>query len=136
MPDSWVSLVIDGLALSPTVSGLFSEQPSLVEERSRETGLRMPRGASPRTVTHFVLGQKTRPMLAGLTAGAALAAALATPVLATPFAALIGSRSGGAGALISAVKRFPGRATSAACSRRQRTLMRIGRYPRRIHQLR
>ena len=36
-----------------------------------------------------VLGQMTRPVLAGLVAGAALAAALAKVVLATPFGALI-----------------------------------------------
>ena len=45
--------------------------------------------ASPRTVTQLVLGQTTRPVMAGLIAGAALAAALATAVLATPFGALI-----------------------------------------------
>jgi len=49
----------------------------------------MAPGASPRKVAQLVLGQTTRPVVAGLIAGAALAAALATAVLATPFGALI-----------------------------------------------
>jgi ABC-type lipoprotein release transport system permease subunit len=40
-------------------------------------------------VAQLVLGQTTRPVMAGLIAGAALAAALARAVLATPFGALI-----------------------------------------------
>lgn len=85
----WVSLVLGGLALLLTVSGLFSVLSYLVEQRTREIGLRMALGASPRTVTRLVLGQTTRPVAAGLIAGAAVAAALATAVLATPFGALI-----------------------------------------------
>jgi predicted permease len=85
----WVSLLLGGLALLLTVSGLFSVLSYLVEQRTREIGLRMALGASPRTVTQLVLGQTTRPVMAGLIAGAALAAALATAVLATPFGALI-----------------------------------------------
>jgi len=85
----WVSLMLGGLALSLTVSGLFSVLSYLVEQRTREIGLRMALGASPRRVTQLVLGQTTRPVMAGLIAGAALAAALATAVLATPFGALI-----------------------------------------------
>ena len=85
----WVSLMLGGLALLLTVSGLFSVLSYLVEQRTREIGLRMALGASPRTVMQLVLGQTTRPVMAGLIAGAALAAALATAVLATPFGALI-----------------------------------------------
>jgi predicted permease len=85
----WVSLVLGGLALLLTVSGLFSVLSYLVEQRTREIGLRMALGASPRTVTQFVLGQTTWPVMAGLIAGATLAAALATAVLATPVGALI-----------------------------------------------
>jgi len=85
----WVSLMLGGLALLLTVSGLFSVLSYLVEQRTPEIGLRMALGASPRAVTQLVLGQTTRPVMAGLIAGAALAAALATAVLATPFGALI-----------------------------------------------
>ena len=70
-------------------SGLFGVLSYLVEQRTREIGLRMALGASPRTVMQLVLGQTTRPVVAGLIAGAALAAALATAVLAMPFGALI-----------------------------------------------
>ena len=84
-----VSVILGGLALLLTVSGLFSVLSYLVEQRTREIGLRMALGASPRMVTQLVLGQTTRPVMAGLIAGATLAAALATAVLATPFGALI-----------------------------------------------
>jgi ABC-type antimicrobial peptide transport system permease subunit len=84
-----VSIILGGLALLLTVSGLFSVLSYLVEQRTPEIGLRMALGASPRMVTQMVLGQTTRPVMAGLIAGAALAAALATAVLATPFGALI-----------------------------------------------
>lgn len=85
----WVSLVLGGLALVLTVSGLFSVLSYLVAQRTREIAVRMALGASPRAVARSVLGQTTRPVVAGLIAGAALAAALATAVLATPFGALI-----------------------------------------------
>ena len=85
----WVSLILGGLALLLTVSGLFSVLSYLVEQRTREIGLRMALGASSRSVTQLVLGQTTRPVMAGLIAGAALAAALAHALLATPFGALI-----------------------------------------------
>jgi predicted permease len=84
-----VSLMLGGLALVLTVSGLFSVLSYLVEQRTREIGLRMALGAPAHTVTRLVLGQTTRPVIAGLIAGAALAAALAAAVLATPFGALI-----------------------------------------------
>lgn len=85
----WVSLMLGGLALLLTVSGLFSVLSYLVEQRTREIGVRMALGASARSVTQLMLAQTTRPVVAGLIAGAALAAALATAVLATPAGALI-----------------------------------------------
>jgi predicted permease len=85
----WVSIVLGGLALLLTVSGLFSVLSYLVEQRTREIGVRMALGATPRTVTTLVLRQVTRPVLVGLAAGAALAAALAMAVLATPVGALV-----------------------------------------------
>ena len=85
----WVSVLLGGLALLLTVSGLFSVLSYLVEQRTREIGVRMALGASARRVTLLMLGQTTRPVIAGLIAGAALAAVLATAVLATPAGAMI-----------------------------------------------
>jgi ABC-type antimicrobial peptide transport system permease subunit len=85
----WVSVMLGGLALLLTVSGLFSVLSYLVEQRTREIGVRMALGASARAVTQLMLAQTTRPVMAGMIAGAGLAAALATAVLATPAGALI-----------------------------------------------
>lgn len=84
-----VSVILGGLALVLTISGLFSVLSYLVEQRTREIGVRMALGASARAVTRLMLAQTARPVIAGLLAGAALAAALATAVLATPFGAMI-----------------------------------------------
>ncbi|HJR58636.1 MAG TPA: ABC transporter permease [Vicinamibacterales bacterium] len=85
----WVSLMLGGLALLLTVSGLFSVLSYLVEQRTREIGVRMALGASAHAVTRLMLAQTTRPVMAGLIAGTGLAVALATAVLATPAGALI-----------------------------------------------
>jgi predicted permease len=85
----WVSLVLGGLALSLTVSGLFSVLSYLVEQRTREIGVRMALGASSRKVTQLILAQTTRPVACGLLAGIGLAAALATVLIAVPAAAPI-----------------------------------------------
>ncbi len=85
----WVSLILGGLALLLTVSGLFSVLSYLVEQRRREIGVRMALGASAHKVTELILAQTTLPVMIGLVAGAACAAALAAAVLATPVGALI-----------------------------------------------
>jgi hypothetical protein len=85
----WVALILGGLALLLTVSGLFSVLSYVVEQRTREIGVRMALGASARAVTLLMLAQTTRPVVGGLIAGAGLAAALATALLATPVGALI-----------------------------------------------
>jgi len=85
----WVSLILGGLALLLTVSGLFSVLSYLVEQRTREIGLRMALGASSQKVTQLMLAQTTRPVLFGLLAGAGLAASLARLVLATELGAMI-----------------------------------------------
>jgi predicted permease len=85
----WVALILGGLALSLTVSGLFSVLSYLVEQRTREIGVRMALGASSRDVTRLMLSQTTRPVLYGLLAGAGLAAALATLLLTLPAGAFI-----------------------------------------------
>jgi predicted lysophospholipase L1 biosynthesis ABC-type transport system permease subunit len=85
----WVSVILGGLALLLTVSGLFSVLSYLVEQRTREIGVRIALGASSQKVTQLMLAQTTRPVLVGLVAGAALAASLATFVLTTEFGAMI-----------------------------------------------
>jgi predicted lysophospholipase L1 biosynthesis ABC-type transport system permease subunit len=85
----WVSVILGGLALLLTVSGLFSVLSYLVEQRTREIGVRIALGASSQKVTQLMLAQTTRPVLFGLLAGAGFAAALATVVLATEPGAMI-----------------------------------------------
>jgi ABC-type antimicrobial peptide transport system permease subunit len=85
----WVSVVLGGLALLLTVSGLFSVLSYIVEQRTKEIGVRMALGASSQKVTQLILSQTTRPVMYGLLAGAGLAATLATVLIATPFGAFI-----------------------------------------------
>jgi predicted permease len=85
----WVAVILGGLALLLTVSGLFSVLSYLVEQRKREIGVRMALGASSQKVTQLMLAQTTRPVLYGLIAGAGAAAALAAAVIATPIGAFI-----------------------------------------------
>jgi MacB-like periplasmic core domain/FtsX-like permease family len=85
----WVSVILGGLALLLTVSGLFSVLSYLVEQRTKEIGVRIALGASSQEVTQMILGQSTRPVLFGLLAGAGLAASLARLLLATEAGALI-----------------------------------------------
>jgi predicted permease len=87
----WVTLVLGGLALSLTVSGLFSVLSYLVEQRAKEIGLRIALGATSQNVTRLILAQTSRPVIAGLAAGTGLALALATALLSTPAAGLIGA---------------------------------------------
>jgi ABC-type antimicrobial peptide transport system permease subunit len=84
-----VSLVLGGLALLLTVSGLFSVLSYLVEQRTREIGIRMALGASSQRVTRLILAQTTRPVVYGLLAGIGLAGSLATILIATPAAATL-----------------------------------------------
>ena len=84
-----VSVILGGLALLLTVSGLFSVLSYLVEQRTREIGVRIALGASSQKVTQLMLAQTARPVLLGLLAGAGLAASLATLVLATEAGAMI-----------------------------------------------
>ena len=85
----WVSVILGALALLLTVSGLFSVLSYLVEQRTREIGVRIALGASSQKVTRLMLAQTARPVLFGLLAGAGLAATLATLVLATEFGPMI-----------------------------------------------
>lgn len=68
----------------------FSVLSSLVEQRTREIGVRMALGATTRNVGRMVLSQSIRPVGFGLIAGGGLAAALGIALMATPAAAVIG----------------------------------------------
>jgi putative ABC transport system permease protein len=85
----WVALILGGLALLLTVSGLFSVLSYLVAQRTREIGVRLALGASSRQVTQLILSQTSRPVLYGLLAGAVFAATLATALIATSAGAII-----------------------------------------------
>ena len=74
--------VFGGLALLLTVSGLFSVLSFLVQQRTKEIGVRMALGATPESVFELVLGQALRLVSIGVVAGLAVAAGL-TRVLST-----------------------------------------------------
>ena len=86
----WLTIALGGLALALTLSGLFSVLSYLVEQRTREIGVRMALGATTRDVTRLVLSQSIRPVGVGLLIGGGSAAALAALLLSTPAAATIG----------------------------------------------
>jgi predicted permease len=86
----WLTVILGGLALALTLSGLFSVLSYLVEQRTREIGVRMALGATTADVTRLVLSQLIRPVSVGLVIGGGSAAALAVLLLATPAAAGIG----------------------------------------------
>jgi predicted permease len=85
-----VTVVLGGLALTLTLSGLFSVLSYLVGQRTREIGVRMALGATPRDITGLVLSQSIRPVGIGLGIGGGSAAGLAALLLSTPAAATIG----------------------------------------------
>jgi predicted permease len=87
----WLTLVLGGLALALTLSGLFSVLSYLVEQRRREIGVRMAVGATTRNVGALVLSQSVRPVGFGLITGSGLAAALGIVLMATPAASGIGA---------------------------------------------
>jgi predicted permease len=86
----WTTLILGGLALSLTVSGLFSVLSYLVEQRTKEIGVRMALGATSRNVTGLVIAQTSRPVIIGLIGGASLVLTAATLLLSIPTAGVIG----------------------------------------------
>lgn len=86
----WVTVVLGGLALALTVSGLFSVLSYLVEQRAKEIGVRIALGATRRNIAALVLSQSARPVGFGLLAGGGLAAGLAI-VLVSAFGSEIGN---------------------------------------------
>jgi hypothetical protein len=87
----WVTVVLGGLALALTVSGLFSVLSYLVEQRAKEIGVRLALGATTRDIAVLVLSQSLRPVGFGLLVGAGLAAGLAIVLMSTPAASEIGN---------------------------------------------
>jgi predicted permease len=87
----WVTVVLGGLALVLTLSGLFSVLSYVVEQRAKDIGVRMALGATTQNVAGLVLSQSIRPVGFGLVAGGGLAAALAILLMATPMASEIGN---------------------------------------------
>ena len=77
-------------ALLLTVSGLFSVLSFLVQQRSKEIGVRMALGASGRAVAQQLLKESARPVIAGASAAVLLAAGAAGALMATPAAGPIG----------------------------------------------
>jgi len=82
----WLTIVLGGLALVLTVSGLFGVLSYLVERRSKEIGIRMALGAAARDVTRLVLLQTIKPVGVGIACGALAVSGLAAALLATPAA--------------------------------------------------
>ena len=87
----WLTLILGTLALLLTLSGLFSVLSYLVEQRTREIGVRMALGATRGSVAALVLLQSARPVSIGLLLGGAFTASLGGVLLATPAAEQIGS---------------------------------------------
>jgi ABC-type antimicrobial peptide transport system permease subunit len=86
----WMAVILGSLALFLTVSGLFSVLSYIVEQRRKEIGVRIALGAMPRDIVKLVLSQSMRPIAAGVLVGGVLAAAVATALLATPLAEMVG----------------------------------------------
>jgi predicted permease len=87
----WLTLVLGALALLLTLSGLFSVLSYLVEQRTREIGVRMALGASSRSIGTLVLKQSAWPVGIGLGLGCTLTIGFSAALLATPAAEQIGA---------------------------------------------
>ena len=84
----WIAVVLAGLALAFTLSGLFSVLSFVVEQRRKELGVRMALGATARSVTGLVLSRVLGLVALGLVCGGALAAVLTLVLRSTPLASM------------------------------------------------
>ncbi|MGH7619780.1 MAG: FtsX-like permease family protein [Gemmatimonadaceae bacterium] len=73
----WVASVVGGIALLLTLIGVYGVLSYVVSQRTREFGVRIALGASPRALVGLVLGHLMRLSLVGAGAGVAIAAAAA-----------------------------------------------------------
>ena len=87
----WVTIVLGSLALLLTLSGLFSVLSYLVEQRTREIGVRMALGASSSSIGALVLKESIWPVGIGLGVGCTLTVGFCAALLATPAAEQIGA---------------------------------------------
>jgi putative ABC transport system permease protein len=86
----WLTVVLGGLALALTLSGVFSVLSYLVEQRRKEIGVRIALGATTADVMRMVLSQSFKPVAIGLAVGGTFAFVLATLLMSTPAADRIG----------------------------------------------
>jgi predicted permease len=70
---AWLTVVFGGSALLLAVLGVYGVLAHTVSRRRGELGIRMAVGAQPLDIVRLVLGQASRPLLLGITSGAALA---------------------------------------------------------------
>ena len=77
----WITGFLGGLALLMTVSGIYGVMSYLVNQRTKEIGIRLALGAAPGNVVWMVVKQSARLAVVGVTVGAALALGIA-PVFA------------------------------------------------------
>lgn len=82
-----VSGFLGGLALLMTVSGIYGVMSFLVNQRTKEIGIRMALGAAAGDVVRMVVRQSARLALVGVAVGIALAMAIA-PVFASQLEAI------------------------------------------------
>jgi predicted permease len=87
----WLTVSLGSLALVLTLSGLFSVLSYLVEQRTREIGVRIALGATGRSIATLVLSQMAGPVGIGLLLGVSLTGALSAALLATLDSGAIGS---------------------------------------------
>jgi predicted permease len=79
----WLTVVLGGLALVLTLTGIFSVLSYLVEQRTKEIGVRMALGATTWQVMRLVLWQSLRQVGVGLIVGGGLAWGLAAVLMST-----------------------------------------------------
>jgi hypothetical protein len=70
---AWIAVMLGGLALLLTLSGMYGVMSYLVNQRRKEIGIRIALGATPGVVVRLVLGQSLRFAIWGLAVGLSLA---------------------------------------------------------------